>query len=167
LFQLRAMKLPEPVREFAFGMSLKRRWRADLAFLEARPPLLVECDGGTFQVGRHTTGAGFEADAEKGAAAMLLGYRQLRVTASQVQDGYAASWIYAALREGALDGLFPVPALRAARKRTARQAERRSPTALQATAYHGTGQPAGHKYPKTRKKLPAAVEAAAERARKP
>jgi hypothetical protein len=51
-----------------------RRWRADFECWTAdesivKPPILIEIDGGGFVAGRHTRGAGFEADAEKASAA--------------------------------------------------------------------------------------------------
>jgi len=39
--------------------------------------LAVEVDGGTWTGGRHTRGAGFEADCEKLNAAVIAGFRVL------------------------------------------------------------------------------------------
>lgn len=80
-------------REFRFAPP--RRWRAD--FRIVRDELLVEIDGGGYVAGRHTRGAGFEADAEKASAAAILGYRVIRCTPRQVEDGRALSWIRQAL----------------------------------------------------------------------
>lgn len=92
LFQIRAVKLPEPVREFRFAPP--RRWRADLAWPEQR--LLLECEGGTFVRGRHSRPIGMRKDAEKYNAAVLLGFRLLRVTADMVRDGSALMTVEAA-----------------------------------------------------------------------
>ena len=89
-------------REFRF--SPPRKWRAD--FLVAaglvagswEPPcVLVEIDGGGYVAGRHSRGTGIEKDAEKQSAAAILGYRVIRCTPAQVNDGRALSWIKQAL----------------------------------------------------------------------
>ena len=91
-------------QEFRFAPP--RRWRADFMVMDRVPfkggevnhaRLLVEIDGGGFVAGRHSRGAGIEKDAEKQSAAAILGYRVIRVTPRQVEDGRALSWIKAAL----------------------------------------------------------------------
>lgn len=89
--------LPAPVAEHRFAPP--RRWRFDLAWPERR--LAVEVDGGTWIGGRHVTGAGYERDAEKHNAAVLAGWRVLRVTPAMITDGRALAFIEAALREPA------------------------------------------------------------------
>lgn len=86
-------------REFAFAKSMGRKWRADFFIDHYRhAPLLVEVDGGVWlPKGRHTTGSGFEGDAEKQSAAAILGYRVIRATPGQVEDGRCLSWIRQAL----------------------------------------------------------------------
>ena len=85
-----------------------KRWRADFVisdadhwemFGPAAAPfvVLVEIDGGGYVAGRHGRGAGIEKDAEKQSAAAILGYRVIRVTPRQVEDGRALSWIRQAL----------------------------------------------------------------------
>lgn len=91
---IRAAKLPEPIREYRFAPP--RRWRADFAWPAHK--LLVECEGGVWTGGRHTTGAGYTKDAEKYNAATLLGYRVLRFTASMVRDGTALAQVEEALK---------------------------------------------------------------------
>jgi very-short-patch-repair endonuclease len=88
--------------EYRFDPS--RRWRADFAVGDTPrfgPPhffdVLVEIDGGAFIAGRHSRGTGVEADAEKQSAAAILGYRVIRATPRQVEDGRALSWIRQAL----------------------------------------------------------------------
>ena len=88
-------------REYRFAPP--RRWRAD--FLVSTVPLtshhlwafLVEIDGGGYVAGRHSRGAGMERDAEKQSAAAILGYRVIRATPKQVEDGRCLSWIRQAL----------------------------------------------------------------------
>jgi very-short-patch-repair endonuclease len=90
-------------REFRFAPP--RRWRADFAvaafapgiFDPSWPMVLVEIDGGAYVAGRHTRGVGFEADAEKASAAAILGYRVIRLTPRQVEDGRGLLWIKQAL----------------------------------------------------------------------
>lgn len=92
-------------REFRFAKSMGRRWRADfIVSMWPKPSdaafpfaFLVEVDGGAFIAGRHSRGTGVEKDAEKQSAAAILGYRVIRVTPRQVEDGRALSWIRAAL----------------------------------------------------------------------
>ena len=76
-------------REYVFHPT--RRWRFDLAFLHEK--VAVECEGGGFVAGRHSRGAGLEADSAKYAEALCLGWRVLRVTPRQIQTGQAAAWI--------------------------------------------------------------------------
>lgn len=85
--------LPAPEREFRFHPT--RKFRADFAYPDHR--LLIEVDGGGFVAGRHTRGAGFEKDCEKASEAACLGFRVIRVTPRQVEDGRAVEWIARAL----------------------------------------------------------------------
>ena len=97
-------------REYRFAPP--RRWRADFAVGHAfqvfdaedgdraigvHPAILVEIDGGGFIAGRHSRGLGMEHDCEKASAAAILGYRVIRVTPSQVEDGRALEWVQQAL----------------------------------------------------------------------
>jgi len=59
--------------------------------------LAVEVDGGTWTGGRHTRGAGFEADCEKLNAAVIAGFRVLRFTGAMVRSGAALATIETAL----------------------------------------------------------------------
>ena len=89
------------LREFQFHHS--RRWRADFLIqqfgmsIDYRGLLLVEIDGGGYVAGRHSRGLGMEHDCEKASAAAILGYRVIRCTPSQVDDGRALAWIQQAL----------------------------------------------------------------------
>lgn len=84
-WHIKASRLPEPVQEYRFHPV--RRWRFDFAW----PDLMVaaEVEGGTWARGRHTRGAGFEADCEKYNTAASLGWRVLRFTGAMVEDGRA------------------------------------------------------------------------------
>lgn len=90
-------------REFRFAPL--RRWRADFLVgsggrcpdCELQWSLLVEIDGGAYIGGRHSRGSGVEADCEKASAAAILGYRVIRLTPKQVEDGRGLAWIRAAL----------------------------------------------------------------------
>lgn len=78
-----------------------RAWRFDFAW----PDLMLACEveGGTWAGGRHTRGAGFQADTEKHNAAVLLGWRVLRVTGQDVNDGTAIELIERALGQSLPD----------------------------------------------------------------
>ena len=97
-------------REYPFAESMGRKWRADFATgrpseihwrkvagLPWRWTVLIEVDGGGYVSGRHSRGSGIEADAEKQSAAAILGFRVLRVTPKQVEDGRALAWVKQAL----------------------------------------------------------------------
>jgi very-short-patch-repair endonuclease len=99
--QLRARSLsddplPEPLRQFRFDVG--RKWRFDFAW----PLLMValEVDGGSWSGGRHTRGAGFEADCEKLSVAASYGWKVLRCTTKQVESGIALVWVERALQGG-------------------------------------------------------------------
>lgn len=67
------------------------RWfRADFW---VSPDILVEVEGGTWIAGRHVRGKGFEDGCEKQALAVIAGFRYLRCTTEQVEDGTCLSWI--------------------------------------------------------------------------
>ena len=91
--QITAAGLPTPVRELRFAPP--RRWRFDVAWPERL--LAVEVDGGSWVGGRHTRGAGYEAGCRKTNAAVLLGWRVLRVTPGMIASGEAVAVIGAAL----------------------------------------------------------------------
>lgn len=71
---LKGLSLPMPESEFRFAPP--RRWRFDYAWPEHRVALEVE--GGVFQGGRHTRGAGFLKDMEKYNEAAAKGWTVLR-----------------------------------------------------------------------------------------
>lgn len=83
--QLRALKLPEPVREHRFHE--KRKWRIDFAWPDQM--LAVEIEGGVWTNGRHTRGSGFEADCEKYNCLSEMGWQLLRFTPRYLRSGEA------------------------------------------------------------------------------
>lgn len=92
-FQIKALGLPEPQREFRFDKV--RLWRFDFAWVDFS--LAVEVEGAVWAGGRHTRGAGFEADVDKYNAAACLGWQVLRFTATHVRSGAAIRRIEDAL----------------------------------------------------------------------
>ncbi len=92
-FYIKAHKLPAPEREIQWHLT--RKWAADFAWFSAK--LMVEVEGGTWAQGRHTRGQGFDNDCEKYNNATLDGWRVLRVTAKQIDNGEAVAWIRKAL----------------------------------------------------------------------
>ena len=96
-FQLTSTKAPDFEREYQFHPT--RKWRFDFAWPDSKCMLAVECEGGTWTGGRHTTGSGFEADCEKYNAAALAGWRVLRYTMDMIRSGVALQQIEEALGE--------------------------------------------------------------------
>ncbi len=98
-FQIKAYRLPTPVRELRFAKeALRRMWRFDFAWPDRK--LAVEVEGGMWIRGRHQRAKGFAADAEKYNAAAALGWRVLRFTSDMVEDGRAIDSLRAVLSEG-------------------------------------------------------------------
>lgn len=80
--------LPVPEREARFHPI--RKYRADFLFRQHN--LIVEIDGGVFNMGAHTRGAGYTRDRERDAEAMILGFKTLRVTPEMVYDQRAINY---------------------------------------------------------------------------
>lgn len=85
LVQLHAAGIERPVLEYRFAPG--RKWQADFAWPDRK--LLVEFEGAVYVQGRHTRGKGFEDDCRKYNAAVLHGYRLLRITTDLIEDGHA------------------------------------------------------------------------------
>lgn len=85
-FSLLAPEASTPVREYTFAPP--RRWRFDFAWPEAR--VAVEVEGGTWDRGRHTRGAGYAGDCAKYNAAVLGGWRVLRFTSDMLYSDLKA-----------------------------------------------------------------------------
>lgn len=81
--QIRAVKLPEPVREHRFHAV--RRWRFDFAYPAQK--LAIEVEGGVWSGGRHTRGSGFVKDMEKYNTALMDGWRVYRCTPDMIKKG--------------------------------------------------------------------------------
>ena len=95
--QMRHAGIADPVEEHPFAKHLGRRWRFDFAW--PGQLVAVEVDGGIWMRGggRHSRGAGYEADAEKLNTAALLGWCVLRFTRRHLRDGSAVAAIREAL----------------------------------------------------------------------
>ena len=91
--QIKALGLPEPVREYRAIAG--RKFRFDFAWLEQR--LLVEVNGGTYTKGAHSTGRGIARDYEKANLAVLQGWRVLTFDGKAVKSGEAVETIRKAL----------------------------------------------------------------------
>lgn len=72
-----------------------RKWRFDWAWPHLK--LALEIEGGAWIGGRHTSGAGFVKDLEKYSEAAILGWRIIRVTPQQMENGEAHGLIDRAL----------------------------------------------------------------------
>lgn len=77
--------IEKPVQEYLFHKT--RKWRFDFCFVKAK--LALEIEGGIWSNGRHNRGSGFIRDMEKYNQATLYGYRLLRVTPAQMDNGEA------------------------------------------------------------------------------
>lgn len=84
-----AHQYPVPVGEHEFHPA--RAWRFDLAFVAEK--VAVEFEGGVWTGGRHTRGTGYSADIEKYNAASLMGWRVIRCTYKQLQQGLLWKWL--------------------------------------------------------------------------
>ena len=93
-FQLKAAGF-EFVREHKFHAV--RKWRFDFALPAYK--IGVEVEGGTWSGGRHSRGAGFEADCRKYNFAALDGWLVLRCTTGMVKTGEALQFVQWAIVE--------------------------------------------------------------------
>ncbi len=87
--QIRALKMPDPVREHRFDPV--RKWRFDFAWPELR--LAVECQGGIWAKGGHSTGVGITRDLEKLDAAHRQGWTVYQCGSELIKSGRAAETI--------------------------------------------------------------------------
>jgi very-short-patch-repair endonuclease len=85
LLQITATGLPRPEREYRFHPT--RKWRFDFAWPAQK--VAAEVEGATWARGRHTRGAGYEADCQKYNTAVLGGWHVVRFTAAMVAGGEA------------------------------------------------------------------------------
>ena len=84
---LRAERIPYKTEQ---RFHATRKWKFDYLIGEK---LAVEVDGAVWTRGRHSRGAGMEADNEKFNEALILGYRVLRFSTGQVKSGLAIATI--------------------------------------------------------------------------
>lgn len=92
LLQIRATNIPAPVREHPVCEGTAHRF--DLAWPAFR--LACEVEGGTWNSGRHTRGAGFERDCFKYNLAMLESWDVFRFTGAMIESGEALATLEAA-----------------------------------------------------------------------
>jgi hypothetical protein len=88
-FQMRALNLPDPVREHRFHKT--RRWRWDFSWPHKK--IAVEVQGGVWAKGGHTTGVGITRDLEKKDAAMADGWIIYECGADLIKSGKAVQTI--------------------------------------------------------------------------
>lgn len=98
--QIREAGLPDPEKEHLFAETIGRRWRLDYCWPDLRIALEIEGavfgrvirgqDGNVYRLGgRHSTGAGLQADCEKYSMVAILGWMLVRATTTMVRDGKA------------------------------------------------------------------------------
>lgn len=87
--QLLQTGIPLPLVEHKFHPT--RNFRLDFAWPDIK--LAVEVEGGNWTGGRHTRGAGFEADCLKYDEAIRLGWNIYRCTGDMVKSGRAIETI--------------------------------------------------------------------------
>ena len=76
-------------REFRFHPT--RKWKFD--FLLPDFHIAIEIEGGSWTQGRHTRGAGFQADLDKYNQATAMGYRVLRFSTRDALTGRAKAFL--------------------------------------------------------------------------
>lgn len=87
-FQCRALKLPDPVRQFPFAREMDRRFTADFAWPKYR--LLVEIQGGIWRPGggAHSHPIDIERDVERLQYIAMLRYTVLPILPKQIRSGF-------------------------------------------------------------------------------
>ena len=74
---------PGVVTEYRFHP--KRKWRFDYAWPDRK--IALEIEGGTWALGRHVRGKGYENDCIKYSEAAVLGWRIIRATTTMCESG--------------------------------------------------------------------------------
>ena len=87
-----ASGIGRPKTEYTFCPG--RKWRFDYLF---PGNIALEVEGGVWTQGRHTRGAGFLKDVEKYNEATILGYRVLRCTPKEINNGEAIELVRRAI----------------------------------------------------------------------
>lgn len=94
-------QLPIPIAEYEFARATEeRKWRVDWCFVAQLVALEVE--GGYAAGGRHTRTGGFLGDLEKYNSLACHGFRLLRVTPRQIDNGQALLWVARILQPAAV-----------------------------------------------------------------
>jgi hypothetical protein len=93
-FQMKAARLPTPIRQF-FAIP-GRKLAFDFGFPDWR--LLVEVQGGVWTKGKHGRGSGIIGDQNKLNLAVLNGYFTLQFSVNHIDDGSALQTIQRAFR---------------------------------------------------------------------
>jgi hypothetical protein len=91
--------------EAEYRFAPPRKWKADFALWDfpanrrhnIEADILIEVDGATWTMGRHNHPTSIAKEYERTAAAAINGYRMIRCTTEQVNDGTCLLWIKAAL----------------------------------------------------------------------
>ena len=91
--------------EAQYRFAPPRKWKADFALWDfpanrrhnIEADILIEVDGATWTMGRHNHPTSIAKEYERTAAAAINGYRMIRCTTEQVNDGTCLLWIKAAL----------------------------------------------------------------------
>lgn len=97
-FQIKAMKLPEPLRQYKFAESMGRKFAADFAWPEFK--LIAEVSGGIWLKGggAHSRPHLIEADMVRQQHAAYLGFLMLPFTPDEIFSGHAIDWTAKTLR---------------------------------------------------------------------
>lgn len=90
----------EPLAEFQFDPE--RKWRFDYAFMTNK--VALEIEGGVWTRGRHTRGGGFLGDMEKYNRAAALGWRIIRCTPKQFENGEMMNDLCEAMTKAVISG---------------------------------------------------------------
>jgi very-short-patch-repair endonuclease len=92
--QIEQNDLPVPSAQYKFISD--RKFMADFAWPNKK--VICEVEGGTWNGGRHVTGAGFEKDCEKYNLAAIQGWKVFRFTSSMIKRGEAIEVLRQVLR---------------------------------------------------------------------
>ena len=90
--QLRALKIP--FEREVVGLVTGRRFRVDFLIHKR---LVVECQGGIWTKGGHSSGTGISRDCEKSAELLCAGYPVITCTMQQIQVGTVIEWTQRAI----------------------------------------------------------------------
>lgn len=91
-FQVKALKLPTPARQYKFAESLGRNFMADFCFVDQK--LIVEVQGGIWIKGggAHSRPQKIEQDMERQQYAAYLGFFMMPFSPDDVFSGHAIDW---------------------------------------------------------------------------